>query len=61
MKFEVIKYFRKRSEGLKEYFPKDMIELSKKESEPLVLDGFVKALKQTKQAKITRKKAIETK
>ena len=61
MKFEVLKYFKKRSEGLKEYYPKDTIELSKTESEPLVLDGFVKALKQTKQAKTTRKKAIETK
>lgn len=58
MKFEVLKYFKKRSEGLKEYFPKDTIELSKAESEPLILDGFVKALKQAKQAKVTRKKAI---
>jgi len=46
---------------MKEYYPLDVIELTKKESERLVAFQFIKPLKATKVAKESKLGAIEIK
>ncbi len=48
MKYDVLRFFKRRSEGLKPYNVGEKIELNKEDAAPLIENGFITAPKKSK-------------